>query len=295
MRSLGSRSQRTLAQNATVTGIGYITGKTVKLTFLPAPANSGIVFARTDLGACVSARVANVVATDRRTTLADGPAQVTLVEHVLSALAGMHVDNCVVELDAPEPPGMDGSADAFVQALRSARIIVQREKRPIFSVAEPVSVSAGDATISFHPTPAQQLKISYVLNYGMASAIVPQMATEIIDPENYTRQISRCRTFLLEEEALYLQKQGLGSKSEVSDLLVFGPHGPIRNRLRFGNEPARHKILDIVGDLSLLGVDLCGHIVAYRSGHPHNFELAKKLHAAMRKTPAKMQMASGGR
>ena len=113
------------------------------------------------------------------------------------------------------------------------------------------------------------------------SPIVRQVYTDEIDPTTFVKNIAPCRTFLLEEEARLLVEQGIGSNSKMSDLLVFGPRGPIDNKLRFGNEPARHKILDILGDLSLIGCDLRGHVVAYRSGHPHNVELVRRLSLQM--------------
>src|SRR5206468_1031022 len=132
--------QQTIGGPAEVQGIGYVTGKHVRLRFRPAPANTGVVFVRTDLGpqACIPARVANVTGTARRTTLGHLPIQVGLVEHVLAALAGLRIDNCYVELDAPEPPGMDGSANAFVKALLRVGSVLQKERRGIWTVDRPV-------------------------------------------------------------------------------------------------------------------------------------------------------------
>jgi UDP-3-O-[3-hydroxymyristoyl] N-acetylglucosamine deacetylase len=275
----GYRNQRTIARPVEVQGIGYITGKTVRLRFRPAPAGTGAVFVRNDLGpqACISAHVDNVAGTNRRTTLGDGPLQVGLVEHVLAALGGMRIDNCYLELDAPEPPGLDGSALGFLKALETAGAVIQKERRLICGVDKTVLVRGGDATLALHPLRQLELRASYFLDYGQASPIQPQRFTSAITPEDFASAIAPCRTFLLDEEAKQFKKQGLGARTEYRDLLVFGPRGPIDNRLRFANEPARHKVLDIIGDLFLLGHDLCGHLVACRSGHPLNVELVHAL------------------
>ena len=123
-----------------------------------------------------------------------------------------------------------------------------------------------------------RLYLSYFLDYGLTSPIARQVHTQALTPGSFAQELASCRTFILEEEAAELRRQGLGTRTSTADLLVFGPHGPVDNSLRYANEPARHKVLDLVGDLSLLGADLCGHVVAYRSGHPLNVELVRRLH-----------------
>jgi UDP-3-O-acyl N-acetylglucosamine deacetylase len=278
VRRLSYRYQRTIRRSVEVQGIGFLTGAMVRLRFLPAPPGTGAVFIRTDLRPRlrVPARLAEVSGTQRRTTLGQPPGQVGLVEHVLAALAGLRIDNCLVELNAPEPPGLDGSARQFVEALRAAEPVLQSERRAVCTVDAPILVQQNGATLSLHPGD-DTLTISYLLDYGLHSAIGWQMHTQVLTPEGFANEIACCRTFILEEEAAELRRQGLGVRTTTADLLVFGPRGPIDNRLRFANEPARHKILDIVGDLSLLEHDLRGHIVAYRSGHPLNVELVRCL------------------
>jgi UDP-3-O-acyl-N-acetylglucosamine deacetylase len=205
---------------------------------------------------------------------------VTLVEHLLAALAGMRVDNCTIEIDGPEPPGLDGSSKGYVAAITAAGIVGQPGRRPIWAVASPVTVSAGGATISLHPTDEpSELRISYLLDYGMFGPIPRQCWTHNACPEEFYREIAACRTFVTDDEAKALRAQGVGKHLTPADLLVFGPHGAIDNRVRFANEPARHKILDLVGDLALCGFDLAGHVVAYRSGHALNVALAQRLMA----------------
>ncbi len=296
MIETGHRPQRTLARSVEIAGLGFITGCPVTLRFNPAGADNGIEFLRTDLRKAepIAARADAVSNTQRRTTLGRGANQVTLVEHALSALAGMRIDNCLVELDGPEPPGLDGSAAGFVEALLEGGVVLQTVPRPIWSTREPVIVQRGGASLSFFPADDEEFRISYLLDYGPHSPIVPQAHTETITPENYRGEIASSRTFVLAEEALELQRQGVGKHLTHRELLVFGPRGPIDNELRRPNEPARHKILDLIGDLCLSGLNLSGRLVAYRSGHPLNVEMAKTLAGLARKNglPAPLRLAA---
>jgi UDP-3-O-acyl N-acetylglucosamine deacetylase len=269
-----------------VWGVGFLTGATVRLRFVPAPPSSGVVFVRTDLRPRLHlpAHIDNVTGTQRRTTLGHPPGQVGLVEHVLAALAGLRIDNCQVELNAPEPPGLDGSAREFVSALLDAGICRQGARRAVFGVERPIVLNSRGATLAIHPpgspgsSTCANLYLSYILDYGLRSPIARQLHTQAITPGSFAQDLAACRTFILQEEADELRRQGLGTRTTAADLIVFGPRGPVDNTLRYANEPARHKVLDLVGDLSLLGADLCGHVVAYRSGHPLNVELVRCLH-----------------
>jgi UDP-3-O-acyl N-acetylglucosamine deacetylase len=273
------RYQRTIRRPAEVWGVGFLTGATVRLRFLPAPPDTGVVFVRTDLrpAAHVPAHIDQVTGTQRRTTLGRSPAQVGLVEHVLAALAGLRIDNCHVELNAPEPPGLDGSSRQFVAVLLEAGIQRQSGRRPIYCIEHPVVLAAAGATLALHPTDSG-LWLTYFLDYGAGTPLGRQIHTQEVTPGRFAQELAGCRTFILESEAADLRRQGLGARTTVADLLVFGRHGPIGNRLRHANEPARHKVLDLVGDLSLFGADLCAHVVAYRSGHPLNVDLVRALH-----------------
>jgi UDP-3-O-acyl N-acetylglucosamine deacetylase len=279
VRVIGYRSQRTLVGTATVSGVGFITGARVTARFCPAPIGAGLSFRRIDLAGApvVPARVESVTGTQRRTTLGPPESGVTLVEHVLSALAGLRIDNCVVELDAPEPPGLDGSSRGFVDALATAGIVEQAAERPIWAPLEPIVLRAAGSTLAVHPTATTDLRVSYRLDYGYGAPIPPQTHTLTVSPATFVHEVSRCRTFLTEPEAGALRALGIGRHLTAADLLVFGRAGPIDNRTRFADEPARHKILDLIGDLALCGFDLAGHVVAYRSGHAMNVELARTL------------------
>lgn len=278
VRRIGYRYQRTIARPVELTGSGFLTGAMVRVVFRPAPPSAGIVFIRTDLSPAVQvpAKIDQVSGTQRRTVLGRPPAHVGLVEHVLAALAGLRIDNCYIELNAPEPPGLDGSSRQFVDVLRSAGSVLQPERRSIWTVDAPVVVTQEGATLAIHPAEADELKISYTLHYRLPSPIGRQAHTQTIATETFA-ELASCRTFIFEAEVAELRRQGVGVRAAISDVLVFGPHGPIQNKLRYANEPARHKVLDIVGDLSLFGQDLRGHVVAYRSGHTLNAELVRAL------------------
>src|SRR6185437_12069590 len=153
MTRLSYRAQRTIGRPAEVSGTGFLTGAHVRLRFLPAPPHTGVLFQRSDLRPMprIAAGIENVTGSDRRTTLGQGPAQVGLVEHVLAALAGLRIDNCVVDVNAPEPPGLDGSSRAFVQALQDAGICTQPARRPVWVIDRSVIISQGNATLAIHP------------------------------------------------------------------------------------------------------------------------------------------------
>jgi UDP-3-O-acyl N-acetylglucosamine deacetylase len=282
VRITGYRHQRTLAATAEIEGVGFITGACVRVRFRPAAADTGLVFRRTDCPTAppIPARADVVTGTQRRTTLGPPDRGVTLVEHLLAALAGLRIDNCLIELNGPEPPGLDGSAEGFVSALARAGTVVQTARRPIRTPLTPVVISAGGATIGLHPAAGTELRASYHLDYGVFGPIPRQTFTLDVRPGDFAREVAPCRTFVTEHEADALRTQGIGKHLTPADLVVFGDRGPIGNRLRFADEPARHKILDMIGDLALCGFDLAGHVVAYRSGHALNVELARALSAS---------------
>jgi UDP-3-O-acyl N-acetylglucosamine deacetylase len=295
VRRHSTRLQRTLRRPVEVNGVGFLTGSAVQLRFVPAPPSSGVVFVRRDLPGqpSITAHVSQVTGTQRRTTLGQAPVQVALVEHVLAALAGLRIDNCQVELNAPEPPGLDGSARGFTEALARAGFVVQPARRSVWQVEEAVTVRAGGATLTLYP-PADDrpaLTLTYFLDYGPGAPIGRQIETCELTPGLFMQHLAPARTFLLEAEAAELRRQGLGARTTAADLLVYGPHGPIDNVQRWANEPARHKVLDMVGDLSLVGADLCGHVIAYRSGHPLNVELARALHQRLTSALGRMAAA----
>lgn len=273
------RKQQTIAREAGVRGIGFVTEADVSLRFKPAGPDTGIVFRRVDLPGTpdVPAQVGHVVPRHRRTTLQRGTAIIEMVEHVMAALAGLRVDNCVIEVDAAETPGCDGSSHAFVEALAEAGLVEQDRPRAALVIDRPITVREGQAVLTAYPGMADGLVLSYNLDFGPRSPIGRQSRFIELTPEDFRVEIAGSRTFLLEPEALALRDSGLGNRLSESDLLVFGPDGPINNTLRFPDECVRHKLLDMIGDLALAGRDLVGHVVAHRSGHQLNAQLVREV------------------
>lgn len=279
MTGVSSRTQRTLKRDAAVAGVSFLSGVDSRVTFRPAEADTGVVFVRTDLPGepRVPARADCVVPRQRRTAIQQGEAVVEMVEHVLAALAGLQVDNCVVEIDAPETPGCDGSSRAFVDAILEAGIVPQDRKRPTLRIRHPVTVQEGSATLTAHPGVGESLVLSYNLDYGRDNPIGSQSLFLGLSPETFQNELASSRTFVLQSEAQALRESGIGAGVTEADLLVIGPNGPIDNTLRFPDECVRHKMLDMVGDLALAGRDIVGHVVAHRSGHQLNVALVRKL------------------
>ena len=276
------RRQKTIARKAEVRGVGFVKGSDVSLRFHPAVADSGVVFVRTDLPGRpgVRACIENVVSSQRRTTIQRGEARVEMVEHVMAALAGLHIDNCVIEIDASETPGCDGSSKAFTESLALAGSEELDRPRPALVLDRPVSVREGGAVLTAYPGDGTGCVLSYHLDYGRNNPIGAQSLFLEINPESFVSQLSASRTFLLEDEARALRESGVGPRATVSDLLIFGENGVIGNTLRYTDECVRHKILDMVGDFALLEKDIIGHVVAHRSGHQLNAALIRELSKA---------------
>jgi UDP-3-O-[3-hydroxymyristoyl] N-acetylglucosamine deacetylase / 3-hydroxyacyl-[acyl-carrier-protein] dehydratase len=273
------RLQRTLARTVEVRGIGFFHGADVTLRFCPAETNTGLVFVRADLAdqPSVPAQIGYVVTSQRRTTIQNGPASVEMIEHVMAALAGLRIDNCLIELDAPECPGCDGSSRIFVEALDEAGVVEQDQPRQTLVIERSVSVRDGEAILAANPGIGDNLTLSYHLDYGPAAPIGNQSFFLGLTPASFRRELSASRTFLLESEAQALRAAGIGARTTEADVLIFGRNGVIGNSLRYPDECARHKLLDMVGDLALLGMDLSGFVVAHRSGHHTNAALVRKL------------------
>jgi UDP-3-O-[3-hydroxymyristoyl] N-acetylglucosamine deacetylase / 3-hydroxyacyl-[acyl-carrier-protein] dehydratase len=274
-----TRPERTITSTTEVRGFGFFRGADVTLRFNPADAGTGVVFVRTDLPdqPTVPARTEMVIPSPRRTTIRRGAASVEMIEHVMAALAGMRIDNCIVQVDASECPGCDGSSQAFVEALNRAGAVEQDKMRQALVIERGVSVREGDAILAAHPGAPGTLTLSYHLDYGQGSPIAAQSFCIGLSPESYRDELAASRTFVLESEANALRALGIGTRATAADLLIFGREGLIGNVLRYTDECARHKTLDMVGDLALVGFDLHGFIVAHRSGHQTNHALARRL------------------
>jgi len=271
--------QKTIAHSVEVSGRGLFTGEECRAQFCPGEPDAGVVFLRTDLPEPVriSAHIANLAKRARRTTLLNGTTAIETVEHVLSAIAGVGLDNVVVEMSGVEAPGMDGSAKPFAESLLSAGVAEQDAAPAVYAVAEPVTVSDGDAMITALPGDGEYLDILYDLDYSAHPSIGRQVMAFRLGADDYCRELAPARSFLLAEEAEKLRAQGLGPHLAERDILVMGPDGPIDNELRFADEHVRHKVCDLIGDLMLFGRRLCGRIVAHKSGHALNHRLVQRL------------------
>lgn len=271
--------QRTIREPVKVQGRGYLSGVEVRLEFRPAPVDHGIVFVRTDLPGepAIPATVDHVVARQRRTAIAKGEAVVEMVEHVMAALAGLAIDNCIVAIDGAETPGCDGSSLAFVEALRRTEIVSQDIPAKILKVDREVRVVEGEMSIAIAPSFASSFSIEYELNYPNAPVIGRQRQFFELSEGSFERDLAPARTFVLEHEADLLRAAGIGRHCTPGDLLIFGAEGPIDNELRYPDEPVRHKMLDVLGDLWLAGVRLQGRVTAMRSGHSLNAALVRRM------------------
>jgi UDP-3-O-[3-hydroxymyristoyl] N-acetylglucosamine deacetylase len=276
------RPQRTLRQSVETQGVGLFTGSDVRLRFRPAPADHGIAFQRVDVpgSSPIPARIEFVTSSPRRTAIARDGVQVEMIEHVMAALAGLQVDNCLIELDGPEVPGFDGSCLDVCRLLIEAGCVDQDRLREVISLRMPVQVSADECEVEVSARPMNHcgLAITYQLDYGDRSPIPPQNLTAEITPESFVRDIAFARTFVLESEVSALRAAGYGQRMTTRDLLVFDASGNvIDNELRAPDEPVRHKILDCLGDFALIGSDLRGYFNAYRSGHRHNHDIVRRI------------------
>lgn len=278
------RFQNTIAHPCHVSGRGYWSGKPITLTFLPAPAETGVRFVRTDLPdrPSVEATADHRIDMQLRTRLAKGPAVVDMVEHVLAALYGMRIDNVEVHCTGCEMPGLDGSSLAYALALDEAGRAPLRSRRSTLRINTRIRIGEGAQWITVEPTDSDSLELEYRLDYGPSNPIgVATYATQVSE-DAFFHGLAPARTFISLKEAEQLQQRGLAKHVTTRDLLVFDVDGPIDNALRFNDECARHKVLDLLGDLALTGIDLVGKVVAYRSGHQMNGRLAEQLRSEFR-------------
>jgi len=274
-----ARNQRTLAATASVQGVGYWSGREVRVEFRAVRPDTGVVFVRDDLPGFprVAAVVENRTDTPLRTTLNCDGIGVDMVEHVMAALSGLQIDNCEVHVDQQELPGLDGSSLPLVEALNAAGVVRQDAVRRRRVIREVLRLGDAKSWIEARPCCGGETILQYDLDYGAGNSIGRQSLEVKLSAERFTRDVAPSRTFMLDSEAAALQAQGLGCHVNCADLLVFGPDGPIDNQLRFPDECVRHKLLDMVGDLALAGCDLIGRFVAHRSGHRLNAELVRAI------------------
>jgi len=275
-------NQQTLNRPATFSGIGLHSGNRVNMTLLPAPANSGVRFRRVDLDGKpeIEARVENVGETNRSTTLARGNVKVHTVEHVLAALAGYGIDNAIIELDANEPPIADGSSREFGKIIQAAGIVPQAEKRESFTPTEPIEMQSGETVMTLFPYDGFKLTCTSADKQGRFT----QFYSTDITPQTWEKELSHARTFCFYEEIEFLFKNGLIKGGSLENAIVIRDDAVLTTEpLRYNEEFVRHKMLDIVGDLSLLGRPVRGHLIAVKPSHAANCEFAKLVQTQMNK------------
>lgn len=271
--------QRTLKNAIRATGIGLHSGEKVYLTLKPAPVDTGIIFVRTDLNPAVEilATAKNVGDTTLSTTLMNGDVRASTVEHLLSAMAGLGIDNAYVELSAAEVPIMDGSAGPFVFLLQSAGIEEQAAPKKFIRIKKPITVTDGDKEASFQPYDG--FKVSFTIEFDHPLFDQSnQVASLDFSTTSFVKEVSRARTFAFMRDVEYLRSQNLALGGSVSNAIVVDDYRVLNeDGLRYENEFVKHKILDAVGDLYLLGHSLIGEFVAKKSGHGLNNQLLRAL------------------
>ncbi|MFN9027950.1 MAG: bifunctional UDP-3-O-[3-hydroxymyristoyl] N-acetylglucosamine deacetylase/3-hydroxyacyl-ACP dehydratase [Akkermansiaceae bacterium] len=269
--------QQTLASSATLEGTSLHTGEKVTLTLKPAPENHGFKFRRVDLPdqPFINADVDKVQTVERATTLAEGSVKVHTVEHVISALTGMGIDNALIEMDANEPPIGDGSSRPFVELIKKAGILAQAAERKVWEIREPIHQEMGDGTI-ITIVPCKTFKVS-VTNVGPEGRFTQYFSCEVT-PETYEREIAAARTFVYYEDVKPLLEKGLIKGGSLESAVVIrGNEVMSKEPVRFSNEFARHKALDLIGDLMLSGKRIHGHVIAVKPGHGPNTKMAATL------------------
>lgn len=271
--------QRTLRNSIKATGVGLHTGEKVLLTLSPAPVDTGIVFRRTDLNpvAEIPARADLVGETTLSTCLIHNDARVSTIEHLLSAMAGLGVDNAYVDVTAPEIPIMDGSAAPFVFLLQSAGLVEQHAPKKFIRVKREVTVTDGDKSATF--LPLEGFKISFGIDFDHPVFRHRAATTEIdFSTTSFVREISRARTFGFVEEIEYLRSKGLARGGSMDNAIVIDDYKVLNNDgLRYEDEFVKHKVLDAIGDLYLLGYSLIGEYQAFKSGHALNNQALRTL------------------
>jgi UDP-3-O-[3-hydroxymyristoyl] N-acetylglucosamine deacetylase / 3-hydroxyacyl-[acyl-carrier-protein] dehydratase len=274
--------QQTLNRPATFSGTGLHSGNRVTMTFLPAAPNTGIRFRRVDLDGKpeIEARVENVAETNRSTTLAKGNVRVHTVEHVLATFSGYGIDNAIVELDANEPPIADGSAREYCRLVQAAGIVAQEEGRDAYVLSSPIELEMGETVMTLFPDEVFKLTCTSSDKQGRFT----QFFSLELSPKSWETELSHARTFCFYEEIEFLIKNGLIRGGSLENAVVIRDDAVLTTEpLRYPDEFVRHKMLDIMGDLSLLGMPIHGHLIAIKPSHSANCELVRRINAQMRK------------
>ena len=310
-----ANNQKTIKENISLTGKGLHSGVDVKITFKPAPANHGFKFVRTDLkgNPTVQALAENVVDTSRGTTLEENGVRVATIEHVLAAFVGLEIDNAIIEIEGPEAPIMGGSSKMFVDAIKKAGIAELKKQRNFLKIKEKITFSDEENGVDVMVYPDDHLSFNVLIDYN--SKVLGNQYAILDNIPDFQKEISMCRTFVFFHELEFLAKQGLIKGGDIDNAIVImdrvvdqsevdrvadlfqKPHIKVNSEgilnnvdLHFSNEPARHKLLDIMGDLALIGQPIIGKVVATRPGHFANTEFAKKVRQEIKRSAAKKKI-----
>lgn len=271
--------QKTIGSEVSISGMGLHTGSLTTMTFKPAPPDTGVTFYRVDLpgSPAIQADIDHVVDVSRGTTIGINGAKVHTVEHVLAAVFGIDIDNVAIELDGPEIPNNDGSSQMFTQVLRKAGLVEQDAERQYIQIVEPVYYRQDDVTLSV--LPADELRMTMTIAYDHV-AIGTQYASITITPETFEKELAPARTFCFLREVRMLQEQGLIKGGSLESAVVIGDESILNEQLRFPDEFVRHKMLDLLGDMYLLGRRIKGHVIGVKSGHAKNVMFSKQIKSA---------------
>lgn len=286
IRNSGMSNQKTISEEIIFSGKSLQTGKVVKVVCKPQEADSGIIFKRVDLknAPCVNlyqflqdrAGIApSCKNPERRTTIGIGSVHIQTVEHFLAALWALEIDNILVEIDGIELPALDGSAEVFLKKFKETSLKEFSKKQKAIKILEPEKVEDNGCSLSVFP--CEVFSVSYFIDYKIKSVGRELFQIEL-NRETFEKEIAPARTFCLKSEAEALLRAGLGHGADLKNTLVLDDDGPIGTELRFPNEPVRHKILDLVGDLYVLAKPLIGRFVAHKSGHKLNARMVKLLY-----------------
>ncbi|MBI5441715.1 MAG: UDP-3-O-[3-hydroxymyristoyl] N-acetylglucosamine deacetylase [Deltaproteobacteria bacterium] len=293
------RLQTTLGRTISVSGVGLHSGREVRATHRPAPSGRGFAFVRTDIGVVIPAVAEEAGRLDYATSLGEPGREVGTIEHLLSAAVGLGLDNLTVEIDGPEVPILDGSSAPWVTEIRKAGLVSLGSAARPFAVPSTLSVH-GDDGKWIEIRPAKELRVSYSIDFPNP-AIGRQSISLVLTPEIYADHVAPARTFGFLAEYDYLRSKGLARGASEENCIVVGDTDVVNGGLRYADEFVRHKTLDLIGDLALVGRPVVGHIVAHRAGHALHTALAKKIRQAAasehvrRWEPAHHSMALAGR
>jgi len=275
--------QRSIEDKVSYKGVGLHTGRQVTVTLKSVPVNHGIVFVRTDLPSfpCIKIKAAKVVSNERGTSIGEGGVRIATVEHILATLSGLRIDNVIIEMDGEEFPAGDGSALPWVKLIQKAGIVEQSAPRQFFKVKKPFWIEEGGKRLIVLPD--EEFKVTYTVDFPK-SPLKSQFAEFVINEENFIREIAPSRTFGFVREVEKLKEKKLVQGGSLKNAVLIDDKGVINKEgLRFPNEPVRHKIMDLIGDLYLLGRPIKAHVIAVKAGHLFHVRLAQKLEEIIEK------------